>query len=155
VEEASIKFEENSYTLNDVAYDGTVEVVGPAIAVGDSDYSLFAPGAMETYKDGESQILLPYGRVNVELYSDTRDKLDISKAAEIKFEIEDDLAQIAPDEIPMWYLDTGTGRWIEDGLAIKSGFQYIGEVSHFTDWSICEPFDVYTVSGKVTRNGMP
>jgi len=150
-----ITFKENSYVLSNSKYNGTVEIAGTSIDLQDPDYSLYAPGTMETFKNNQLKLLLPFGRVNVELFSDTGEPLDIDAPAEIKFDIADNLVQTAPDEIPMWYLDTKSGLWIEDGNAIKSGDQYIGAVNHFTEWCVAEDYEVYRISGKITQNGEP
>lgn len=150
---ANVTFKENSYTIRDVKYEGIVEVIGTSIDIEDPEYSLYSPGSMETFKDEEFKILFPFGRVNVELYSESGERVDIDAPAEIRFDISEELAQRAPDEIPLWYLDTNTGLWIEDGIAIKDGNTYKGEVTHFTDWCVGLDVNLYEISGVVTRNG--
>lgn len=150
---ATVSFKENSFTSNGVQYDGIVEVVGTSLDVSDPNYGLYSPGTMDTYKDGERKSLVPYGRINVEMYSETGSSLDIKAPATIQFDIADDLINEAPEEISLWYLNPDTGLWVEDGRAIKSGNQYMGEVSHFTDWCVARDFNIYTISGTVTRNG--
>lgn len=150
---ASVTFAENSYVLNNIKYEGNVDIFGTSIGIDNPEYSLYSPGSLETIKDSELKILFPYGRVNIEIYSESGEQLDIDSPAEIKFDIADEFVQIAPDEIPMWYLDKDTGLWIKDGLALKSGNKYIGEVNHFTDWCVAGDFDIYELSGVVTRNG--
>lgn len=152
---ANVTFKENSYTIADIKYEGTVEVIGTSIDIEDPEYSLFSPGPMETVKDGEYKILFPFGRVNVELFSESGARVDINAPAEIRFNISEELAQRAPDEIPLWYLDTNTGLWIEDGMATKDGNSYRGEVTHFTDWCVGLDVNIYEISGVVTRNGEP
>jgi len=150
---ANVTFAENSYVLGDIKYEGSVEVIGTSINIADPEYSLYSPGTMQTVKDGKYKMLFPYGRINVEIYTDSGTEVDISSPAIITFDIDEELLQMAPEEVPLWYLDESSGLWIEDGIATKSGTQYIGEVNHFTDW--CAAFDanLYTVSGNVTRNG--
>lgn len=152
-ETATVTFAENAFTLEDIKYEGTLEIIGTSIDIQDPEYSQYSPGAMETVKDGAYKILFPYGRVKVELFSESGESLDIDAPAEIRFDIASELAQMAPDEIPLWYLDTDTGLWTEDGIATKSGNQYVGEVSHFTDWCVASDVQLFTLSGTVKRNG--
>jgi hypothetical protein len=35
----------------------------------------------------------------------------------------------------MWYIDEQTGIWKEEGVAVKNGNNYIGEVKHFSFWN--------------------
>ena len=37
--------------------------------------------------------------------------------------------------IPLWYFDTATGKWREEGFAVKTGSVYRGTVTHFTTWN--------------------
>ena len=150
---ATISFKENSFTANGVQYDGIVELVGTSLDVSDPEYALYSPGTMDTYQDGVRKSLFPYGRINVEMYSEAGVLLDINAPASISFDIADALVNEAPEEITLWYLNTDTGLWVADGQAVKSGNEYIGEVSHFTDWCVARDFNIYTISGTVMRNG--
>ena len=46
----------------------------------------------------------------------------------------------------MWYFDEGTGKWMEQGTATKSGNYYVGEVCHFTYWNFDHPITPETQS---------
>ena len=155
VNDAKVVFQENSYTLNGAKYTGTVDIFGTTINFDDPNYSELSPGSLETVEDGELKMLLPFGRVNVELFSDAGERLDIDSPAEITFDIADGLVQDAPEEVSLYFLDKTTGYWVEDGVAFKSGSTYVGSVSHFTDWCAALSSELFTISGIVTRDGEP
>jgi hypothetical protein len=35
----------------------------------------------------------------------------------------------------LWYFNDSTGRWMQEGAAVRQGNSYVGEVSHFTYWN--------------------
>jgi len=45
----------------------------------------------------------------------------------------------APATIPLWSFDEAKGLWKEEGQAIKTGSNYVGEVSHFSFWNCDVP----------------
>jgi len=49
----------------------------------------------------------------------------------------------------MWYYDTTTGYWKEEGVATKTGNTYVGAVTHFTAWNWDRYYDVAYLSGRV------
>lgn len=61
------------------------------------------------------------------------------KTAQIMAMIPSQLADNAPETIPMWYYDETTGKWMEQGSATKVGSYYSGNVSHFTYWNFDHP----------------
>ncbi len=77
-------------------------------------------------------------------------------SAEIAFPIPQDLRSSAPEEIPLWSLEEDLGLWIEEGVAIKDGIHYIGNVTHFSFWNCDITFDRVDIFGTVeNQNGDP
>ena len=63
--------------------------------------------------------------------------------------IADNMLADAPNEIPLWHYDDLTGIWVEEGIATKSGNEYIGYVSHFSYWNWDVPTQEAGVYGRV------
>ena len=42
--------------------------------------------------------------------------------------------------VPLWYLDTATGIWVQEGVATRTGTTYVAQVAHFTPWNLDRPF---------------
>jgi hypothetical protein len=43
---------------------------------------------------------------------------------------------IAPNTALLWYFDTTSGIWRQQGTAVRNGANYVATVSHFTYWAI-------------------
>jgi len=97
---------------------------------------------------GNEVQLATYGMLAVELQSPNGQSLNISEGntATLTFPLVE-LADGAPDEIPLWSLNETTGVWIEEGTATKQGNTYVGEVSHFSFWNCDAPFPLVNING--------
>lgn len=98
-----------------------------------------------------------YGMIAVELLSDNGQLLNIKEGHEatITLDVPSSLEGSAPASIPLWFFDEENGLWIEEGEATLTNGEYVGNVSHFTFWNCDYPYDLITLSGAVTVDGMP
>jgi len=78
----------------------------------------------------------------VELTGTAGQKLQLTggKTATITFPIAPDLLSQAPSTIPLWSFDEKDGLWKEEGMATKTGTNYVGTVAHFSFWNCDAPF---------------
>jgi len=118
-------------------YNGSVSVYAHWYDPTSEDLSLTMPGDLRaTDALGNEVQLATFGMLAVELETPDGQPLNISEGntAELTFPLEE-LADGAPNEIPLWYLDEESGIWKEEGQATKVGNTYVGEVSHFSFWN--------------------
>jgi hypothetical protein len=111
-----------------------------------------------TREDGSISGMETYGMVNVELYGDNDEKLQIATGhtANISMPIATNQLDTAPATIPLWHFDEATGLWKEEGFSRKIGNRYIGNVSHFTWWNNDYAYVVATLNVVVTNfDGTP
>ncbi len=153
-ENGSAIFPKDAFQYSDGSpYTGTVAITGNSFDPTSEYFNKTHPGIMQTKVNNTAKLLHPFTFMRVELNSDSGQPLNINKAVELKMNIPESLQSVAPDEIPMWYLDTELGLWVEDGTAYLEGTKYVGEVSHFTDWVCGFAFDYYTMTGSITQDG--
>ncbi len=91
--------------------------------------------------DGYETALQSFGMMDVEMEDAAGNKLQLApgQQALLTFTIPDSLQSIAPATIPLWYFNDTTGRWIEQGSAMRQGNTYVGQVGHFTYWNCDAP----------------
>lgn len=146
---------------NGNSYSGNVNVAAAYMDPTSPDFPFLIQGSDMSAReeDGSQVTLYSYGILRVELLDDNGNELQLSNGSSsvIRVNIPADMLSSAPATIPLWYFDEEEGMWKEDGFATKSGNQYIGTVSHFTDWNCDVPSpDQATISGKVVDcNGDP
>jgi hypothetical protein len=124
------------------AYTGTVHVYTNYLNPLDPNLYKYMPGDLRGIgSNGLETALETYGIVAVELQDAAGNQLQLAKGqtATLTFPIPDTLQSSAPATIPLWYFNDTTGRWIQQGAAIRMGNSYVGQVSHFTYWSIDVP----------------
>ena len=87
--------------------------------------------------DGKETALQSFGMLAIEMQGDAGEKLQLAagKKATLTWAIPDSLQAAAPSTIPLWYFNDSTGRWIEEGTAIRVGNSYVGQVAHFSWWN--------------------
>jgi hypothetical protein len=143
---SSVTIPADAVQKNGTSYSGNVNV---AVAYLDPTQSSFGsltqgPDMKAVNSSGKEGTLSSYGIIRVELTDDSGKELNLSsgKSATIKVPVPSSLQGTAPATIPLWYFDETKGVWVEEGSAVKTGNEYVGTVSHFTDWNC----DVYTSS---------
>ncbi len=160
VEDASIAFAgANFVDSNGNAYDGTVNVYGHLYDAADPNTMTTMPGDLRAISsDNELVQLATYGMVGVELESPSGESLQLAEgsSATITIPIANDQLADAPQEIPLWHMAETTGYWIEEGVAIKEGNEYVGQVSHFSFWNCDYPYPLVQLEGSIElSNGDP
>lgn len=106
------------------------------------DFLADAPGDMSAIgSNGQLYTLQSYGMYAIELFDESGNALSIpdGQKARIQFPVPDDYPP-APNEVPLWSMDESTGKWIEEGVAIRNGAFLEAEVSHFSWWNCDIPF---------------
>jgi len=137
---------------NGIAYSGAVQVYAHWYDPTDQNLASSMPGDLRGIdEDNEKVVLETYGMVSVELEGENGEKLNLQEntSATLTFPIAQEQASIAPDEIPLWSLEEGTGYWKEEGLAVREGDFYVAQVSHFSFWNCDWPYPLVEISGTV------
>ncbi len=153
VQGATVRFPQDSYLYADGRpYTGEVQVYAAFLDPAARDMQLRMPGNLTAVRaDGSAAVLATFGMLGVELRTPAGAVLELAPGAgaEISIPLSGDFLAAAPDEIPLWHFQDHTGRWIEDGKAVKSGNRYVGSVAHFSFWSVDLPFVPVLLSGTV------
>ena len=119
-------------------YTGNVNVYATYLDPTDANLYKYMPGDLRGIgKDGNETALQSYGMLGVELQGDAGEKLQLAsgKTAVLTWAIPTALQATAPATIPLWYFNDSSGRWIEEGSAVKVGNSYVGQVGHFSYWN--------------------
>lgn len=150
---ATIRFPANSLALADGSlYSGLAYVSARYLDPTSPDLAMHMPGDLRGINsDGDEQVLATFGMIGVEILSLGGRALNIrtGKEVELNVPIPADQQSVAPAEIPLWYFDLETARWIEEGVAQKVGGSYVGKVKHFTWWNLDDPMSITNLSGHV------
>ena len=148
-----LTFPKNAISLaSGQAFDGTVYVSLQFIDPTASNIISTLPGSLQGFTtEGVLTALKSYSMISVELRNEQGQELQIrtGETVEIEFPIPNSLLNNAPNNIPLWYLDEGTGLWMEEGQAVLVNDVYIGDVSHFSYWNCDVPEDFVIVEGSV------
>ncbi len=123
---------------NGNAYTGTVNVAAQFINPTAADLASTMPGDLRGLDSlGFLKLLSSYGMAAVELTGGTGELLQIAggKKATMTFPIPSGILSSAPNTIPLWSFNETNGLWKQEGNAVKSGSNYVGEVPHFSYWN--------------------
>lgn len=115
------------------------------------------PGNFSGIQTDNTEVMFEsYGFLTASFYDLDNPEVELQlisgKTATIMAPIPLSLILNAPAEIPMWYYDTSTGKWMEQGEATRIGNSYQGSVSHFSYWNFDHPVEISdqaTITGKV------
>jgi len=132
------------------AYTGMVHIFSTYLDPTDPNLFKYMPGDLRGIgSDGNETALQSFGMLGVEMEDDNGNKLQLAAGqnATLTWNIPASLQAAAPASIAMWYFNDTTGRWIQQGTAVKQGDIYSGQVSHFTFWNCDAPMG--TVNFKV------
>lgn len=151
---AAVKFPANAIKKADGSlYNGNVHVAVATIHPDDKNFSSLVPGGdLRAYTlAGENIQLYSFGMLNVELFDDAGNKLQLTegKEATLTFPISNTQIAEATATIPLWYFDEDKGVWIEEGIAYKKGNNYVGNVKHFTPHNVDRPENRARISGRI------
>lgn len=158
--DASVEFPANAIKNTDGSvYTGTVKVYAAFLDPTDANLETKMPGDLiGTRTDNSENVLRSFGMMNVELEDASGNKLNIAdgKEATLTMTVPASLLSAATATIPLWYFDTNTGVWKEEGVATLTGNKYIGKVKHFSWWNCDTPAAAITLSLRlVDANGNP
>jgi hypothetical protein len=132
------------------AYTGMVYVFATYLNPTDPNLYKYMPGDLRGIgSDGYETALQSFGMMGVEMQDASGNKLQLAagQQATLTMAIPDSLQAIAPAAIPLWYFNDSTGKWIQQGSAVRAGNNYLGQVGHFTYWNCDAPIE--TVNFKV------
>ena len=138
------------------AYTGTVYVAMTWINPVDADLGSIVQGDLRGINAaGKERVLENYGMLGVELSNGLGQAVKIAsgKTAEISMPIPGALQTTAPASIALWYFDESIGRWKEEGIATKTGSNYVGNVAHFSFWTCDNSFPKATLCLHVVNPG--
>ncbi len=152
---AKINFSPNSFSLeNGSSYNGPVSVKAVYLDPADPDMHQQMPGDLRGLNTtGQQRGLKTYGMLNVELETNTGQKLQLTSGsvAQIDLPVPSGLAANAAVNVPLWYFDETVGLWKEEGMAQKTGNRYKGTVSHFTFWNVDEPYQFVKIEMRIVN----
>ena len=124
------------------AYTGQVTVAAKWIDPTSGDLNLVMPGDLRGVDTvGSMNLLTTYGMAAVELTGSGGELLQVTtgKKATLTIPLPSAIAATAPNSIPLWYFDETVGLWKQEGIAVKTGNSYVGDVSHFSYWNCDVP----------------
>jgi hypothetical protein len=138
---------------NGAVYTGTVHVAAAWLDPTAPDLNSIMPGDLRGLgENGDIKGLTTYGMAAVELTGDAGQKLQVAagKKVTLNFPLPAAIAGSAPTTIPLWSFDESNGLWKQEGSAVKTGNEYIGDVSHFSYWNCDVPGPVVQVTVRFT-----
>ncbi len=141
-------------------YVGEVLVEIAAMKPGDQGFYGAFPGSFEGIRtNGTTVPFQSYGFMGVSLFTPDQSPLALAQGrpADLTMLIPPELLASAPESMPMWYFDEATGRWREEGIAVREGNRYRASVAHLTIWNWDVPLDdICSVAGTVVnQQGAP
>jgi hypothetical protein len=122
-------------------------VINPAI-----DIEMMPGDMLTTNSANEIVPIESFGAITVSFVDSAGNKLQLApnKVAQIKIPV---AGTNPPATIPLYYFDTTSGLWIEEGEALLVSVNdesfYQGNVSHFTTWNADMIYDTIIVNGCV------
>lgn len=124
------------------AYGGQVNVAAQWLNPASADLNRTMPGDLRGLDSlGFIKTLTTYGMAAVELTGASGELLQVAdgKKAMLTFPIPASISGTAPANIPLWSFNETLGLWKQEGNAVKSGSNYVGQVSHFSFWNCDVP----------------
>ncbi|MBK9250114.1 MAG: carboxypeptidase regulatory-like domain-containing protein [Ignavibacteria bacterium] len=150
---ASVKFPPSAFVTSDgKPFTGAVYIAAKHLGPSQpSFYNSFSGDMTARRTDGTQTELLSYGVLRVRLTDEIGAELNLAsgKTATLTYPITPSQQKTAPASMPLWYFDEALGMWKEEGVAVKSGDSYSGEVAHFTDWNLDVPAKTAKINGRV------
>ncbi len=138
------------------AYSGTIDVAMTWIDPTALNLPEIVPGDLRGITtSGVERGLETYGMLGVEMTGPGGQVLKIAtgKTAELTFPIPAVLSGTAPASIDLWHFDEAAGRWKQEGTAVKTGTNYIAQVSHFSFWNCDAPFPLINLCMTIVNAG--
>lgn len=142
------------------AYTGVINVSCKYIDPSNYQTAATMPGDLAGIDSaGKLKSIMSYGMAVVELTGSSGELLQITagQKATLTIPIPFSVIANAPATIPLWYFDEIKGYWKQEGFAIKTGNNYVGQVAHFSYWNCDYPFanGVSFTAKFVSQTGTP
>jgi WD40 repeat protein len=135
------------------AFNGPATIAARYLDPTDPAFGLYFSGDLvATRTNGTATNLLSYGVLRVDLRDDGGNAIQLAggKQATLTYPIPAPMEANAPSTLPLWFFDETSGVWKEEGSAARQGNNYIGTVSHFTDWNCDDTAGTAEVVGHVS-----
>lgn len=149
-----VTFDGAFVTEDGSSYQGNITIAAHYLSPTDPNVTKKMPGDLIGKRtDGSISGMATFGMVNVELYGDNNQKLQLAPGhvANISMPIASSQLASASETIPLWYFDEVDGLWKEQGFSRKNGNRYDGNVSHFTLWNNDWAYPVATLNVVVSN----
>jgi uncharacterized protein (TIGR02145 family) len=149
---ASVVFSANSFSKNNAAYNGQVNVALKYINPESTNFAEEMPGNLIAVQEGNSRGLTTFGMIAVEMTDNTGAKIELSsgQTASMSFPLSAGLQSAAPAEIDLWSFDEVNGYWKHEGKASLQNGKYVAQVSHFSFWNASYLWNPVQIDGRVT-----
>ncbi len=136
---ASVTLPANGYVdAQGRSYSGSVNVAARYLdPLSANFYDSFSGDMAALRADGSSTELVSYGVLRVLLTGTQGQPLNLASGAQATLAYP--ATGSTASEIPLWHFDEKQGIWVEEGKATLTGGQYVGTVTHFTDWNLDVP----------------
>jgi hypothetical protein len=110
------------------------------------------PGSLNTVQEGATMQIESFGALQVNLKDAQGNPLQLATGQKATVRIPaSSRAAGRPDDVPLYYLDEATGKWVQEGSAtLKSdatGQYYEGTVTHFSTWNADRIYETVFVQG--------
>lgn len=149
--EGQLTIPPNSVLLeNNTPYNGIADVNFRYITPESDRFPNLMAGDLRGINRAKTQMgLQSYSMMVFELTGQNGEKLHLNKAITAKINIPGSLQTSAPAQIPLWYFDSATGYWTEDGIASKEGDAYVATVKSTGFWHYAIPYALVGLQIKV------
>jgi len=99
---------------------------------------------------GEKKQIETFDFINVQLEAADGSSLNLAegKTSNIEIPVPEKSLADAPETIPLWYFDSDTSAWKEEGTATLEGNVYRGTVTHFSYWNADMVDDTSYIKGR-------
>lgn len=158
LENLQLQFPANAIKLNGSVYNGNVNVFVNYIDPASSSFHQEMPGNLVGNQNGNFRGLTSYGMIGVEINDSLGQKLQIDSGETVTayFTLTAEMLNTAPDTIDLWSFNEIQGIWINEGIAIKNGTNYVAQLSHFSFWNCDISWEVVFLNGVISdEDGNP
>lgn len=154
----SVVFQPNSLVDEEgEPYSGQVIIASTYLDPTDIALPSYMPGSNAAIDlEGNEVAMISYGMIGIEILSNNGEALQIGPdyTAQITFPVADAQMSHAPETMPLWYFDEGTGLWYEEASATKTGNTYTADVKHFSFWNCDIPVEFVYLEGTLDFEGL-
>jgi hypothetical protein len=153
-----------SYALEDSSgstYTDTAQVQMTVFdPTNENDANAFPGEYLGISSSGEQVPLKSYGFMDITVKDSYGNDLQLSngQSATLKIPVPSSLQSESASmgTCPLWYYDTDTGYWREEGQGTYSSGSFIGTITHFSTWNFDVSYPRAYISGRVVDgNGIP